>query len=156
MPFAVCHHLAHVFQVVLIIIARVLLRILLQYLDDVAATSSRQSGYNISNFAIESLPVVADSLSGSVVLDPARSLGFFLLEPVLELVGRHVDNVVELSVWYQWIANTYVLEETDSITVSSSFTILAVSKLVFVRGECLRDQLQRRNDVGEGRGDVYL
>jgi hypothetical protein len=99
---------------------------------------------------------MSNGLAGAVVFTPPGLLGFFLLKPVLELVGRHVDDVVKLSVWYQWIAIMYVPEETDSMTVSSSFTISAVSKLVFVRGKCLRDQLQRRRDAGERTRDEYL
>ena len=39
---------------------------------------------------------MADALTGPIALRPARVLGRRALEPLLQLLGRHIDGVVEI------------------------------------------------------------
>lgn len=76
MTLAVAHHLAHMREVILIVLAGVLRRVLFQDLDDSTAA------------------IVTHRLAA--VAAPASRLGELGLEPVLELACRHVDNFIEL------------------------------------------------------------
>lgn len=41
------------------------------------------------------LPLVPDRLAGAVRLAPAGALGGLLLKPLLEVRGRHIDELIE-------------------------------------------------------------
>ena len=45
---------------------------------------------------------MADRLSGTITLVPARGFRLLLFKPILELIGCHVDKLVELPIPCQW------------------------------------------------------
>jgi hypothetical protein len=67
MPFTVCYDLPHVIDIVLLILVRILLGILLQDGNYLAAG------------------IMADCFATTVVLGPAGADGFFAAEPILKL-----------------------------------------------------------------------
>ncbi|KNG49180.1 fungal specific transcription [Stemphylium lycopersici] len=80
MSLAVRDHLSHMVNIILLIFAWMLLRVLRQDGNDAAP------GLVPNRFAIGG------------VLRPARALGFLAAKPFFEFLGGHVDNVVELPV----------------------------------------------------------
>jgi hypothetical protein len=103
---AVCHHLPHMIDIVLLIAVRILLWVLLQDSNDLASR------------------IVPDGLAAAVVLRPAGASGLFAPEPVLQLFRRHVDELVELS--ERAVSSSLQVLDivTYSITVSLSLTML--------------------------------
>jgi hypothetical protein len=87
MPLAVRHDLPHMINIVLIVLAWILLGILLQNRNDLAAG------------------IVADGLAAAVVFGPSGSGGIFAAEPVLKLLGGHVHEFVELSRRGSWFGS---------------------------------------------------
>ena len=69
---------------------------------------------------------VPDGLAAAVVLGPPRPGGLLAAEPVLELRGSHVDEVIEFPAARSesWLSGGG-LGGTDSMTVSLSLTILS-------------------------------
>lgn len=107
MSLAVRDHLSHMVNIILLIFAWMLLRVLRQDGNDAAP------GLVPNRFAIGG------------VLRPARALGFLAAKPFFEFLGGHVDNVVELPVdrvsssrWRRW------MRVTNPITVSLSLTMM--------------------------------
>ena len=47
---------------------------------------------------VEAIPFVANSLTGSVILAPARCFGLLFFEPDFQFLGSHVDELIELPV----------------------------------------------------------
>jgi hypothetical protein len=45
------------------------------------------------------LPFMTDTFPRAIILGPARLLGIISFQPLLELFSRHVDRVVEVSVF---------------------------------------------------------
>lgn len=114
-PLVVGHHLAHVRDVVVLVPVRLALRVLLEDLDDLAAAgrpnpsadrigSDRIGGRDIDRSRERCtrgsdngppLPLVPDRLARVVTLAPSGPGRLLALEPFLELVGGHVDELVE-------------------------------------------------------------
>lgn len=88
MPLAVGHHLAHVIDVVLIVGLGVLVRVLLEDFDNLSPASFYRRIPSCQVFCLlwcfvscSFLPLVANRLSGAVLLAPARALGRLFLQP---------------------------------------------------------------------------
>lgn len=81
MPLTIRHHLAHVIDILLLVLFRIFLGVFLQDGDDFSP------GF------------VPDRLAAAVVLGPPGAGGCGAAEPVLKFGGGHVDEGVEFSGW---------------------------------------------------------
>jgi hypothetical protein len=87
MSLTVSHNLLHMIDIILSVLARIFLGVLLQNCNNIAAR------------------VVTDSSAAAVVFRPSGSGGVFAAEPVLELLGGHVYELIELPgrwLWLDW------------------------------------------------------
>lgn len=90
-------------NVILIILIRILAGVLLQDLYNLTPTSPDGMARHNQSDQVKAgedevaSPVMANCFPGSVVLAPSRALRLFLIEPALQLVSCHVDQLVEVA-----------------------------------------------------------
>lgn len=98
MSLTIRNHLSHMIDIVLLILALVFLRILLEYCNNLATG------------------IVPDGFAASVIFRPACADGLFAAEPVLKLFRAHVDEFIKLSETFVIQANYGVPFILDELT----------------------------------------
>ncbi len=103
MPLIVGGDLPHMRHIIIVILRWILLRVLLQDLNDLPSTILKVSRRPPVHSGVEiwatghSSPFMANTLSRSIALRPAGVLAARTLEPFFQLSRRHVDRLVEVS-----------------------------------------------------------
>ena len=85
-------------------------------------------------------PFMSDALTGAIFLRPARVLGCGALQPLLQLVSRHIDCLVEVPADISDCKWTWEPTALYLMTSSSLLTILKAPWVEILALECTMSQ----------------
>ncbi len=116
-------------NIVLVVLAWLLLRILLQNLNDLAATADIST--NATSHRSTRSPLMPNGLSRAIVLCPSGRMRLLLFQPFLKLIRCHVDKLVEVTAYGLSLMRVCsVTDKAYSMTSLSGFTIVADAQTV--------------------------
>lgn len=95
-PLVVCCHLSHMGDIILVILGRVLFGILLEDLNNLTTTGNVSKSPRLGRLVS---PFVAYALSGAGIMAPTGLFGRVALQPFLQILGCHIDCVIEIPIW---------------------------------------------------------
>lgn len=101
MSLTICDHFSHVINIILFILLGVFLGVFLQDFNDLPATIRPQISLSkvgwLRGGNKRDVPFMSNSLTRTIILTPASTLGVFILEPGVKFCGGHVHKIVKLS-----------------------------------------------------------